>query len=187
MYSGQHGPPFAAAWLAGYRQAQLARMERITGWVRRELARLPEPADDRAFLVYRTMADPRWVDPTIEPNERVPNTCVLGDPRRANYLPAGLARSTTLRSWLSQWSVADSHADAVRHAARSSVPFLVLMHGADEGCPPSHPRAIFAAVPHAAKHLVEIPGANHYYAGQPAKLAQAADAIRAWLVDHHLL
>ena len=34
----------------------------------------------------------------------------------------GLARFSTLRSWLSQWSYDDSHADGLKCAARVSVP-----------------------------------------------------------------
>lgn len=187
LYSGAHGPPFAPEWLAGYRERQAARMDRITAWVRQQLAALPDGIADRAFLVHRTMADPRWLDPSLDPNERPPYRCLHGDPRRANYLPVGLARYTSLRSWLSQWSVRDSHADAVQHASRLTVPVLVVVHGADEACPPSHAHELFAAVAHSRKQLLTIPGANHYYAGQPAQQQLAAKSLREWLDSEDLL
>lgn len=33
------------------------------------------------------MADPRWPDPTVDPNERTPGTCYLGDPQVVNNSP----------------------------------------------------------------------------------------------------
>ena len=35
------------------------------------------------------MADPRWLDPTVDPNDRTPGTCYLGDPRVVNMSPVG--------------------------------------------------------------------------------------------------
>ena len=55
-------------------------------------------------IAMATMADPRWLDPTIDPNDRKPNWCFMGNPQMINNAPAGLARFCTLRSWLSQWS-----------------------------------------------------------------------------------
>ena len=69
--------------------------------------------EERAFVVHGTMADPRWLDPTVDPNDRTPGTCYLGDPRLVNNSPVGLARFSTLRSWLSQWSFDDAHGDGV--------------------------------------------------------------------------
>lgn len=186
LYGGRRTPPFDSAWLETYRAAQKARMQRITAWVKAELRRLPQGVEDRVFLTYRTMADPRWLDPTLDPNDRVPNTCHLGEPRKANSLPTGLGRISTLRAWLSQWSAEDSNADAVLHAARIQSPFLVVRNGADEACFPSDPRAVFEAVAHEDKQFHQIEGANHYYAGQPEKLDEAARTVEAWLRDHSL-
>ena len=61
-------------------------------------------------MVHRTMSDVRWIDASIDPNGRKPNWCFLGDPRIANSAPAGLARYSSLRSWLSQWSYDKSNA-----------------------------------------------------------------------------
>ena len=69
--------------------------------------------DEFGFVVHGTMADPRWLDPTVDPNDRRPGWCYQGDPRIVNMSPTGLARFTTLRSWLSQWSYDDAHGDAL--------------------------------------------------------------------------
>ena len=50
----------------------------------------------------------------IDPNDRQPDWCYLGDPRTANAGPVGLARYTTLRSWLSQWSLDHSRASGAQ-------------------------------------------------------------------------
>jgi pimeloyl-ACP methyl ester carboxylesterase len=98
--------------------------------------------------------------------------------------PVGLARFSTLRSWLSQWSRDESRADGVACAARISVPVLVIRNGADDAVPPSHPQRLYDAVRHADKEMVEIAGAGHYYFGQPEKLAEAVGHSLRWLEAH---
>jgi alpha-beta hydrolase superfamily lysophospholipase len=98
--------------------------------------------------------------------------------------PVGLARFTTLRSWLSQWSCDESRADGVAGAARVSVPVLVIRNGADDAVPTSHPQRLYDAVAHRDKELVEIPGAGHYYFGQPDRLAESVGHCLRWLDAH---
>ena len=69
--------------------------------------------DEHCFVVQGTMADPRWLDPSVDPNGRRPGWTYLGDPRLVNDGPVGLARYTSLRSWLSQWSYDDAQVDSV--------------------------------------------------------------------------
>src|SRR5690554_5417958 len=88
--------------------AQLARMRRITASVQERLEILSRRGGlerEFPFLTHRTMADPRFLDPTLEPNGRKPGWCYLGHPETVNTGPVGLARFSTLRAWLSQWSV----------------------------------------------------------------------------------
>ena len=54
----------------------------------------------------------------------------LGDPEVVNDGPVGLARFSTLRSWLSQWSYDYARCDAITSGARISVPVLVLGNSA---------------------------------------------------------
>lgn len=183
-------PPYDAAFLDRYRAAQAARMARITGRVRarlRALAEAGEPDREEAFVVHRTMADPRWLDPAVDPNARRPGWSYLGDPRTANHAPFGLARFCTLRSWLSQWCPQSSRADGEACARLVEVPVLVVENEADDACTPFHTRSLHDAVGHADKALVTIKGANHYYYDQPEQLAQAAAACREWLGGHGFL
>ena len=148
-------PPFNSKFLLRYRNGQIGR--------------------------NRTMADPRWIDPAVDPNERKPNWCYLGNPRTVNNGPAGLARFCTLRSWLSQWSYDESRVDGIISAQRVSVPFLTLENGADDACPASHARMIFDAAASANKEMEVIKGAGHYYKGQPEKMNKAVSLIINWL------
>lgn len=184
IYDPKNGPPFSAEFVARYRAAQIARNRRITAWVRERLAFLKERGGsdvEEPFVVYRTMADPRFLDTTIDPNDRPANRCLLGDPATSNNIPAGLGRYSSLRSWLSQWSYDESNADGPRHASRISIPYLLVENSADEACPTTHARDIFEAVSRPDKQYIQIKDANHYYIGQPDKLAEAVKVTGEWL------
>ena len=183
-------PPYSSAFLERYRAGQLARNRRITDWVRHELderRRIDGPGGERGFVVHGTMADPRWLDASVDPNDREPGTCYLGDPRVVNMGPVGLARFCTLRSWLSQWSFDASNANGVKNAANVSCPVLVIGNTADNACTPSHTYRLFDAVGHKDKELHEIKGAGHYYSGQPKECAQAVDVCTDWLTRKDLI
>ncbi len=180
-------PPYSEAFLERYRAAQIARNRRITAWVKATLDELRaggEAGRERCFVTHGTMADPRWLDPAVDPNHRRPGWCYLGKPELVNDGPVGLARFSTLRSWLSQWSWDDSEADGARCAAQIECPVLVIGNLADDACPPSHTRRLFDAVGHDRKRLVEIDGASHYYFGQPQQLRQGASACTEFLSEH---
>src|SRR6202000_1684433 len=108
------------------------------------------------------MADLRWVDPTVDPNDRRAGWSYLGDPRVANNSPSGLARFSTSRGWLSQWSIERAQVDAVEAAPRIPVPALVVANSADDACPAEHQREFLANVASSDKRFHEIKGANHY-------------------------
>jgi pimeloyl-ACP methyl ester carboxylesterase len=179
-------PPYSADFLRAYRAAQVARNRRITAYAKERLAELRDSGhenQEHCFVVYGTMADPRWVDPTVDPNDRGPGS-YLGDPRLVNDGPSALGRFTTTRSWLSQWSLDDAQVDAVEAAKRISVPVLILENSADDACPPEHPRSIYAAVPHDDKELTVVEGANHYYSGQREHLDTALGNVARWIREH---
>lgn len=176
LFGGRNAPPYDPEFVRRYRDAQLARNRRITAWVREAL----RDGDDLPFLVHGTVADPRFLDMSIDPSDRVPGT-LWGPPRQANFMPAGLGRYSSLRSWLSQWSIDDSQCDGPTHLARTSVPVLVIYGTADQVCFPSHARAIYDAVPHDRKRLLPIKGGTHYLRGQPQNVAILADEIVDWL------
>jgi hypothetical protein len=123
----------------------------------------------------------RWLDPAVDPNGRKPGWCYLGDPRIANSAPAGLARFSSLRSWLSQWSYGESNAKGTNNAPHvRKTPVLQIVNQADDAVPATHNPTIRARLGTPDKEYVEIEGATHYYVGQPAQLAQCIAALTDW-------
>ena len=187
LYGEAVRPPYDAAFLERYRAAQEARNRRITAWVKdrlETLRRRGRPNDEFGFVVHGTMADPRWLDPAVDPNDRAPGVCYLGDPQVVNMSPIGLARFSTLRSWLSQWSLDDARADGPRCLSRVKAPVLVINNSADDACTPSHARRLYEAVAHGDRRFHEVASATHYYQDQPELGAQAVGLVKAWLEDH---
>jgi hypothetical protein len=136
---------------------------------------------ERAFIVHRTMCDVRWIDPQIDPNGRKPNHCYIGDPRTANVGPTGLARYTSLRSWLSQWSYDLSNAKGPANAARiSQIPVLQIENAADDAVPATHGPIINRALATSRKQFVRIEGATHYYLNQPQHMVTCVAAVKDW-------
>lgn len=177
-------PPYSAGFVERFRAAQLQRNRRITAWVKDTLAQLranPGGVQERPFVVYGTMADVRWLDPAQDPSDRPIGTCYLGDPETVNDGPVGLARFTTLRSWLSQWSYDETRADGVGNASRISCPVLVINNTADLACTPSHAQRLFDAVRHDDKEIHQIRGADHYYMVSREKVHEAVSLVQDWL------
>src|SRR5207249_5442274 len=132
--------PYSREFIVRFRAAQLARMRRRTAWVKETLKKLKGDEMERGFVTYRTMADLRFMDPAIDPNDRRPRWCYLGKPEAANTGPVGIGRFSTLRAWLSQWSIDDSNADGPRCAASITLPLLAVENSADDAVPQPHAR-----------------------------------------------
>jgi pimeloyl-ACP methyl ester carboxylesterase len=183
-------PPYTPQFVARYRAAQLLRMRRRTAWVKETLERLRRRGGkevERSFVTHRTMADLRYMDPAIDPNDRRPRWCHIGDPETSNSGPAGFARFSTLRAWLSQWSIDDSNVSGPRGAAAITVPLLVVQNSADEAAPASDSVAIHQAAGSTDKTFVVIKGATHYYQAQPELLRQGTGVLVDWLGARGLL
>ena len=183
-------PPYSKEFVAKFRSAQLARVRKKTVWVKEILAKLKSLKGgemERGFVTYRTLCDLRFMDPAIEPNDRKPRWSFLGNPETANTGPVGIGRFSTLRAWLSQWSVDDSNADGPRCAASVSVPLLAIENSADDAVPQPHARVIHDAAASRDKTFRVIKGATHYYQGQPELLKQAVDLCVGWMDKQRLL
>jgi pimeloyl-ACP methyl ester carboxylesterase len=180
-FNPEHGPPFSAEFQRRYRTAQRARNERITDWALAQLAELAGTrARDRMFTLHRTWADLRMIDPSIEPSDRRPNWCYLGEPVKANYGVFGIGTASTLRSWLSMWSLRTSQCTAAPHLARITVPSLVVHASADACVYDSDARGLFDALAAKDKQLETIK-ADHYLLEPAGSRTLAADLIAAWV------
>jgi pimeloyl-ACP methyl ester carboxylesterase len=196
---------YEAAFLAEFRAAQRARCERIdraaltaceeAAYFRRKLGAGGADAAERTLLarralqrryllIYRTLADPRYLDPTLEPSAR-PLGSIFSfgrDPVVGNY-GEGLGRVMSARGWLSTWSGLASRAALERTLPGVAVPTLVVAATADTDIYPSECRRACEASAAADKAYVELPGAEHYLRPVPPD----ATDVRARFVDEHLV
>jgi pimeloyl-ACP methyl ester carboxylesterase len=178
--NAQQGVPYSKDFLRTFKAAQRARRDRIEGWVRSRLRMLrstPGAPRDQVFTVFRTHADPRCVDLSIDANDRAPGS-VWGDAREVNEAANAMGRVTSLTAFLSQWSSL-SRADGPSNLALTSVSTLLLTYTADQSTFPSTRDAWLRAGGPRIRN-VDIAGANHYLAGQPQLVSMVADQIAAW-------
>ncbi|HEU0033688.1 MAG TPA: hypothetical protein VFQ53_23840 [Kofleriaceae bacterium] len=195
--NGFREPPapshYEPGFLARYRAAQTERVRRLDAIARAHLAQIagalaatrdpafaqrPEPerrAVDRRrghepiMIVHRTMANPAFVDPGIDPSERDYGSLLSERPDLMNYAALGLARMVTPRAWLSTWSGQSSNADLVANVARITEPSLLVHAARDREVFASDVAAIAGAMASPDKRTVTIPGARHYFEPEPGE------------------
>ena len=187
-------------WLARYREAQQARVARIDALAtdalaaraqaRRELGGTAagSPAWNQArrravharyLTIYRTLADPAYLDLTIDPDDRSMGTVfAVGDPMDANYGYGGLARTMTARGWLSTWSGAASEARLAATMPSVRVPTLVVHPTGDTEIRLHQAEAIRDAAGSDDVTYETIVGAPHYLHGHRR---EAMAVITSWL------
>ena len=180
LFEERNGPPYSPEFVKRYRAAQVARNHAITDWAEAELERVRAAGfSDRPFTVLRTWADPRMVDPTLEPTKRPANMCYAGVPVRANRSARGIAAATTLRNWLGMWSLRHAQTRAEPHLARITCPALVINADQDTGVYPSDAKRIFDALAGSDKSQTSI-DTDHYFTTPGARTEQA-DIIARWI------
>jgi pimeloyl-ACP methyl ester carboxylesterase len=180
-FNPENGPPYSQEFIAKYRAAQRARNQRITDWAKTELARLKAAGiPDRIFPLFRTWADLRFMDPSIDPSDRPCPACYAGSPPLANRYPLGIGRANTLRTWLSMWSLEASHCRGEAQLAKLELPSLVIQSMADTGVFPSDARQIFQSLAVTDKTLEFLPGA-HYFEDGDRNRERVADVMAAWI------
>jgi pimeloyl-ACP methyl ester carboxylesterase len=191
MYNADNGwkpwpnpSTYDAAWVATYRAAQRDRVARVDGIANAALADRDENPDRRHkahvryITTYRTLADPAYLDPTIDPDDR-PLGSIFGypDPYDANY-GYGLARVMTARGWLSTWSGLSSHAALAETLPSVALPSLFVHPTADTEIRLHQARGAYEASGATDKAYVEIEGAVHYFTGRQR---EACAPIIDWL------
>lgn len=192
--NGFREPPeishYTPEFLTRYRAAQRARVERIDETANamladkanaaREMA-APEyatrpPAERRAIerrcanepmlTVYRTMANPHYVDLSLEPSGRDYGSLLSERPDWMNYAALGFARTCTAKAWLSTWSGLSSKADLEHNVKSIRTPSLLIHARRDREVMPSDAARVFAAMASADKRFVEL-DARHYFEAEP--------------------
>ncbi|MEJ2866709.1 alpha/beta hydrolase [Actinomycetospora sp. OC33-EN08] len=195
---------YSPAFLEDYRAAQRARVARIDARAREHLARAAEaravhkrtgaPADRRRALaptiltVFRTDADPRTVDLSLDPSERPYGSLFGARPDLINYGQVGFGRLTTPEAWLSTWSGLSSNADFVRCAPGVTVPTLFLELTGDQAAFPSDSRRMVSALGAVDLTHESVRGTHFGGAiadGEPTGNQLAAGRIAEWLGARH--
>ena len=189
-------------WLTTYRAAQVARVGRIDEVAKASLAdaeaaglalagvdkakNLGQWRDLRArrvftkyLTIYRTLADPAYLDLTIDPDDRILGSLfAFPDPFEANYGRGGLARTMTNRGWLSTWSGLSSHAKLADTMPQVKVPTILVHPTADTEIRIWQAKEIVANAGASDTTYHEMIGAPHYLEGHRR---QAIEVVVEWL------
>jgi alpha-beta hydrolase superfamily lysophospholipase len=189
-------------WLAGYRAAQVARVARIdavakesiseSGAAARSMKGVDPKSDPaswrywrqravhtRYLTIYRTLADPAYLDLSIEPDDRrMGSLFAFPDPLDANYGRGGLARVMTARGWLSTWSGLSSSARVADTVPHVKVPTLIVHPTADTEIRLSQAREIRDNAGSDDVEYHELEGAPHYLEGHRK---EAMEIVAEWI------
>jgi pimeloyl-ACP methyl ester carboxylesterase len=131
------------------------------------------------MVIYRTLADPAYLDLSIDPDERpMGSLFAFPDPFDANYGRGGLGRSMTARGWLSTWSGLSSHAKLADTMPKVKVPTLLIHPTADTEIRIWQAKEIVDNSGAADKTYIEMKGAPHYLEGHRR---EALAHVAEWL------
>jgi pimeloyl-ACP methyl ester carboxylesterase len=215
--NGYRTPPaptqFSAEFLERFRAGQRARVKRLDAMAKqaieeqRRAETLAASADfgklserdqlkirQRAaasgiMTIWRTMADPGYVDLSIDPSDRDRGSIRSTNPETYNYTEFGYARVLTPRAWLSSWSGLSCQVDSIELAKRVTVPSLHVGARCDrEVLPQKDTIPIYENSGGSDKRLVWIDGADHFFrpsphTGKGDERERTLQAISAWLQE----
>lgn len=191
---------YSSDFLEKYRAAQMVRVKWIDNLALELLARKSEArkrakadADNQSqilaayspiFEVWRTDADPRCFDLSLDPSDRAYGTLWGANQIASNYGSVGFARVCTPESWLSNWSAFHSNASMERCAPAMKQPVLMIEYTGDNSVFPSEADRIFGSIGSADKNRQRIHGNHHGRPVDPDKpngQIIAGQTIASWL------
>jgi hypothetical protein len=196
--SSQYAPEFVTR----YRAAQLARVARLddvaragveaAGAARTRAGSSGDVRDRREALaprlltVFRTDADLRCVDLSLDPNDRPYGSLFGRRPDLTDYGLLGFGRLSTPDAWLSTWSVSASNANFLRCAPSVTAPTLLVELTGDQACFPSDAAQMAASLGAADLTATAVRGTHFGGAiatGEPSGASLAAAEIGGWLEE----
>ena len=188
------GAAYSAAFIGRYRAGQAARIARLDAFARAQLAdrrtardtggKSPRAAFAGIFQVWRTDADLRCFDLSLDPSDRKWGSVWGADPVASNHGSLGFGRICTPESWLSTWSAISSRASFEQCGAALERPSLLVEYTGDNTVFPSVADAIFASIGSSDKTRRRIRGNHHGHAlraGEPSGQELAGAAVVDWV------
>jgi len=191
---------YDAEFLERYRAAQRARVARLDeraheligarmaakGRFKETGALLDQRASvmNEVLCVYRTDADPRTVDLSLDPNDRPYGSIHGTRPHVINYGITGFGRLSTADAWLSTWSGLSSNASFVACAPEITLPTLFVEYTADQATYPTRAAEMFDALGSKDKTHASVVGTH--FGGSPTPDgppggALAGEQLVSWL------
>jgi len=192
---------YEAEFVARYRAAQVRRVERIDAYARELLAAKTEArrrvkaqtasaaerrlaAHAPIFQVWRTDADLRSWDITLDPSDRVTGSLWGRNPLVSNWGSVGFSRVVTPESWLSTWSGLSSNASMETCAPSMTQPVLLVEYTGDQCTFPADIQAIYEQIGSTRKQHIRVRGNHHgmaLSAGEKPGQKIAGKHIAEWL------
>lgn len=205
-YDAQPGQSrYDSGFIERYRQAQRSRVQRLDDLARQLIERrqsarrqVKEGATGRALrlqaahtpilTVWRTDADLRCLDLSLDPSDRAPGSIWGNDPLVSNYGAVGFGRLCSPESWLSTWSGLSSQAALEKTAPSITVSALLVEYTGDQTTFPNQVNEIFSWIGTRDKQHVRVRGDHH---GRPVPgdddsgRRGAAKEICRWLASRN--
>ncbi|MGF6997550.1 alpha/beta hydrolase [Paraburkholderia sp. GAS32] len=207
-YSREPGATrYSAEFVSRYRDAQRDRVARLDRMARQLIAvrqDARQAVKDKVatrqqklvanhtpvMTVWRTDADLRCLDSSLDPSDRKPGSLWSPNPVISNYGSVGFGRLCSPESWLSTWSGLSSNAALEATAPSVTVPSLLVEYTGDQTTFPLAIADIFAGIGSTDKTHVRVRGDHH---GRPLEAADepgraiAARAVGEWLHQRSFL
>jgi hypothetical protein len=196
---------YSADFVQRYRQAQHARAQRMDEVARqmiqqRHQARKQVKAGNASteikrraahtpiIQMWRTDADLRCWDLSLDKSDRVVGTLWGRDPWASNLGSVGFARLLTPESWLSTWSGISSNASFAKCSADIHMPTLMIEYTGDQAAFPGDMRAIYDNLASCEKQGHRVRGNHHGHAlaeGEESGQIVAGQLVQQWLQRVH--
>jgi hypothetical protein len=136
------------------------------------------------MTIWRTDADLRSWDLSLEPSPRAYGSLWGGNPVSSNWGNVAFARSCSPESWLSNWSANTSNATMERCAPSIRQPVCMIRYAGDNSVFDSEADELHRLFGGTDVVRHDVPGNHHgrpIAPGEPGGQAQAGEIVRNWL------
>ncbi len=196
------GASYSPDFVTRYRAAQAKRVRRLDEHALEIVARRLDarkrlkdggtPADTMEaahtpiFTIWRTDADLRSWDLSLDPSDRKLGSLWGVNPGASNLGCIGFGRVCTADSWLSTWSGLSSNASIEKCAPAIQQPTLFIEYTGDASTFPEETQAMFDWIGASDKHRVKVRGDHHGRPIHPGDLNPrplVGKAIGDWMAE----